>query len=67
MLDLMEIELRRKKVGYSRLDGSMKRTDRTNAIVSFQNDPDTVVMLVSIKAGGVGYIHSLVVLTVGLI
>jgi SNF2 family DNA or RNA helicase len=32
----------------------MKRTDRTGAIVSFQSDPQTVVMLVSIKAGGVG-------------
>ena len=56
MLDLVEIELRRRKVGYSRLDGSMKRADRTNAIVSFQTDPETVVMLVSIKAGGVGYV-----------
>jgi SNF2 family DNA or RNA helicase len=55
MLDLMEIKLKKKGIGYSRLDGSMKRTDRTNAIVSFQNDAKTVVMLVSIKAGGVGY------------
>lgn len=55
MLDLVEIELRRRKVGYCRLDGSMKRIDRTNAILAFQSDPDTVVMLVSIKAGGVGY------------
>jgi SWI/SNF-related matrix-associated actin-dependent regulator of chromatin subfamily A3 len=53
-------------VGYSRLDGSMKRADRTNAIVSFQTDPETVVMLVSIKAGGVGYVHFLIVLTVRL-
>ena len=58
MLDLVEIELRRRKVGYSRLDGSMKRMDRTNAIVSFQTDPETVVMLVSIKAGGVGYLEN---------
>jgi SWI/SNF-related matrix-associated actin-dependent regulator of chromatin subfamily A3 len=57
MLDLIEIELRKKNIGYARLDGSMKRTDRTNAIVSFQNDSSTVVMLVSIKAGGVGYLH----------
>ena len=55
MLDLIEIELKKKGTGYARLDGSMKRTDRTNAIVSFQNDAQTVVMLVSIKAGGVGY------------
>jgi SNF2 family DNA or RNA helicase len=54
MLDLVEIELRKRKVGYTRLDGSMRRTDRTNAIVSFQSEPSTVVMLVSIKAGGVG-------------
>ena len=67
MLDLVEIELRRRKMGYSRLDGSMKRTDRTNAIVSFQNDPETVVMLVSIKAGGVGYVQLLIVLTIDLI
>ena len=63
MLDLVEIELRKRKVGYTRLDGSMKRADRTNAIVSFQTDPETVVMLVSIKAGGVGYVPSLIVLT----
>jgi hypothetical protein len=36
----------------------MKRNDRTSSIVSFQSDPQTVVMLVSIKAGGVGYSHS---------
>jgi SNF2 family DNA or RNA helicase len=54
MLDLVEIELRKRKVGYCRLDGSMKRVDRTSAILSFQSDPETVVMLVSIKAGGVG-------------
>jgi SNF2 family DNA or RNA helicase len=41
-------------MGYTRLDGSMKRVDRTSSIVSFQNDQETVVMLVSIKAGGVG-------------
>ena len=50
MLDLVEIELRRRKVGYTRLDGSMKRADRTNAIVS-------------IKVAGVGYIRFLIVLT----
>jgi len=54
MLDLVEIELKKRKMGYTRLDGSMKRIDRTNAIVSFQCNPETVVMLVSIKAGGVG-------------
>jgi SWI/SNF-related matrix-associated actin-dependent regulator of chromatin subfamily A3 len=64
MLDLVEIELRKREVGYTRLDGSMKRADRTNAIVSFQTDPETVVMLVSIKAGGVGYVPSLIVPTV---
>jgi len=58
MLDLVEIELRKRKIRYCRLDGSMKRVDRTNAILSFQTDPDTVVMLVSIKAGGVGYFYS---------
>jgi len=54
MLDLIEIELKKRNLGYSRIDGAMKRQDRTNAIVSFQYDPGTVVILVSIKAGGVG-------------
>jgi len=56
MLDLVEIELKKRNIGYSRLDGSMKRSDRTNAIVSFQCDPGTIIMLVSIKAGGVGLV-----------
>jgi len=64
MLDLVEIELKKRKVGYSRLDGSMKKPDRTSAIVSFQTDPETTVMLVSIKAGGVGYVDLLIMLTV---
>ena len=70
MLDLVEvclvystsnfkIELRKRNFGYTRLDGAMRRSDRTNAIVSFQNDPGTTIILVSIKAGGVGYLSLL--------
>jgi SNF2 family DNA or RNA helicase len=50
MLDLVEIESRRRKVGCSRLDGFMKRANRANTILP-------------IKAGGVGYIRFLIALT----
>lgn len=41
-------------IRYSRLDGTMKRDERTRAMESLKHDPACEVLLVSLKAGGVG-------------
>ena len=41
-------------IRYDRLDGTMKRDDRTKAMEALKNDPACEVLLVSLKAGGVG-------------
>lgn len=41
-------------IRYSRLDGTMKRDERTRAMDSLKHDPACEVLLVSLKAGGVG-------------
>jgi len=54
MLNLVEIALKRAKIGCVRLDGSMQRKDREIAVSNFKNDPDLAVCLISLKVGGVG-------------
>lgn len=41
-------------IRYDRLDGTMKRDDRTRAMEALKFDPGCEVLLVSLKAGGVG-------------
>lgn len=41
-------------IHYERLDGTMKRDERTRAMEALKNDPSCEVLLVSLKAGGVG-------------
>lgn len=41
-------------IRYDRLDGTMKRDDRTRAMDTLKHDPGCEVLLVSLKAGGVG-------------
>lgn len=41
-------------IQYDRLDGTMKRDDRTRAMEALKHDPACEVLLVSLKAGGVG-------------
>lgn len=41
-------------IRYDRLDGTMKRDDRIRAMDALKNDPGCEVLLVSLKAGGVG-------------
>ncbi|PVV00497.1 hypothetical protein BB560_005120, partial [Smittium megazygosporum] len=53
-LDILEKELNSVGLKFSRLDGSMKRQVREEAIEVFSNDPSCNVMLISLKAGGVG-------------
>lgn len=43
------------KIRFDRLDGSMQREQRTKAMEAFRIDPACEVLLVSIRAGGVGY------------
>ncbi|PCH33927.1 hypothetical protein WOLCODRAFT_135395 [Wolfiporia cocos MD-104 SS10] len=54
MLDKIEDALELAKIRYDRLDGTMKRDDRTRAMEALKHDPGCEVLLVSLKAGGVG-------------
>lgn len=52
MLKLIEKEVKQKGWKYVYLDGSTK--DREGAVRQFQEDPETTIFLISLKAGGVG-------------
>ncbi|CAI4210531.1 unnamed protein product [Parascedosporium putredinis] len=53
-LDLIQLALDNVGVSYTRLDGSMTRAARTNAMDRFREDNSVHVILVSIMAGGLG-------------
>lgn len=52
LLDLVEPMLRRCQVAFTRLDGST--VDRAGVVAQFQSESGPPVMLLSLKAGGVG-------------
>ncbi|KAH9942925.1 P-loop containing nucleoside triphosphate hydrolase protein [Amylocystis lapponica] len=54
MLDKVEDALNAAGIRYDRLDGTMKRDERTRAMDALKHDPGCEVLLVSLKAGGVG-------------
>ncbi|KAJ7071194.1 SNF2 family N-terminal domain-containing protein [Mycena amicta] len=54
MLDKVEDALEAAAIHYDRLDGTMKREERTRAMDALKHDPRCEVLLVSLKAGGVG-------------
>ncbi|CCL98504.1 uncharacterized protein FIBRA_00503 [Fibroporia radiculosa] len=54
MLDKIEDALELAGIRYDRLDGTMKRDERTRAMEALKHDPACEVLLVSLKAGGVG-------------
>lgn len=54
MLGLIREKLEELGVKYEYFDGSTSAPDREKAIQSFQNDHETRVFLISLKAGGVG-------------
>ncbi|EJD03691.1 uncharacterized protein FOMMEDRAFT_19080 [Fomitiporia mediterranea MF3/22] len=54
MLDKVEDALEAAGIRYERLDGTMRRDERTRAMDILKNDPGCEVLLVSLKAGGVG-------------
>ncbi|KIJ46404.1 hypothetical protein M422DRAFT_66754 [Sphaerobolus stellatus SS14] len=54
MLDKIEDALELADIQYDRLDGTMKRDERTRAMDALKYNPSCEVLLVSLKAGGVG-------------
>jgi len=54
MLDKIEDALEVKGIKYDRLDGTMKRDERIRAMDALKHDRACEVLLVSLKAGGVG-------------
>ncbi|KAJ3222518.1 hypothetical protein HK099_002226 [Clydaea vesicula] len=54
VLDLIQLPLERMGIIYARLDGKMNRIQRNTALDVFKTDDRVLVMLISIKAGGVG-------------
>ncbi|ANE51719.1 DEAD/DEAH box helicase [Flavisolibacter tropicus] len=54
MLALIREKLESSGVKYEYFDGSTSAPDREKAIQNFQNDDETRVFLISLKAGGVG-------------
>jgi SNF2 family DNA or RNA helicase len=52
LLDLVEPHLRDAAIGFTRLDGTTR--DRAGVVAEFQNAAGPPVMLLSLKAGGVG-------------
>lgn len=54
MLDKIEDALEFANIQYDRLDGTMKRDDRQKAMDALKHNPACEVLLVSLRAGGVG-------------
>ncbi|CAK9866134.1 unnamed protein product [Sphagnum jensenii] len=53
-LDLLEIPLKRKKFQFVRLDGTLSQQQREKVLKQFSSNTSILVMLISLKAGGVG-------------
>ncbi|KAJ3265917.1 hypothetical protein HDU77_003391 [Chytriomyces hyalinus] len=54
VLDLIQEPLKNAGFQFTRLDGKMARADRNTAMTRFKTDPAISVLLLSLKAGGVG-------------
>lgn len=54
MLQVLKTDLQREKIKFAYLDGGTPPKAREQAVNTFQNDPDTKVFLISLKAGGSG-------------
>ena len=52
MLSIVKKQLDRRGITYAYLDGQTRK--RKQVVDQFQNDPDTTVFLISLKAGGLG-------------
>ncbi|XP_020536255.1 DNA repair protein RAD5A isoform X2 [Jatropha curcas] len=53
-LDLLQIPLSRSSVSFLRLDGTLNQQQRERVIKQFSEDENVSVLLMSLKAGGVG-------------
>lgn len=56
MLDLVGLALVSNGIMFCRLDGSMSLLQRNNTLADFSTNPQVIVILVSLMAGGVGYV-----------
>jgi DNA repair protein RAD5 len=54
MLDLLEIPLKKEGMNFLRLDGSLSQSQREIVLRRFAKELDQSVLLISLKAGGVG-------------
>ncbi|XP_052208103.1 DNA repair protein RAD5B [Diospyros lotus] len=53
-LDLLEIPLRRRRIGFLRFDGKLVQKHRERVLKEFNETSEKMVLLMSLKAGGVG-------------
>ncbi|KAJ0970290.1 hypothetical protein J5N97_023167 [Dioscorea zingiberensis] len=53
-LDLLEIPLKRKGIGFLRFDGKLSQKQREKVLKEFCETTDKLILLMSLKAGGVG-------------
>ncbi|XP_044482430.1 DNA repair protein RAD5A isoform X2 [Mangifera indica] len=53
-LDLLQIPLSRNKITFLRLDGTLNQRQREKVLKQFSEDSNILVLLMSLKAGGVG-------------
>ncbi|KAL6136145.1 hypothetical protein ACLB2K_061446 [Fragaria x ananassa] len=53
-LDLLQISLSRSNIPFLRLDGTLSQQQREKVLKQFSEDSDILVLLMSLKAGGVG-------------
>ncbi|KAI6693437.1 hypothetical protein NL676_021147 [Syzygium grande] len=53
-LDLLEIPLKRRKFGYLRFDGKLAQKQRERILKEFNETNDKMILLMSLRAGGVG-------------
>ncbi|CAO2814655.1 unnamed protein product [Amaranthus hypochondriacus] len=53
-LDLLEIPLTRSNISFLRLDGTLNQQQRERVLKKFSEDSNVMVLLMSLKAGGVG-------------
>ncbi|XP_057457141.1 DNA repair protein RAD5A isoform X2 [Lotus japonicus] len=53
-LDLLQTPFTRNNISFVRLDGTLNQQQREKVIKKFSEDSDTMVLLMSLKAGGVG-------------
>ncbi|XP_076960860.1 DNA repair protein RAD5A-like [Bidens hawaiensis] len=53
-LDLLQVPLSRNSISFLRLDGTLNQQQREKVIKQFSEENDIMVLLMSLKAGGVG-------------